>query len=86
MVSEVPERAPAGAGEPATPDDHLWGAVHALPEKQRQAVAYHYVADLAYADVGRLMGTSEAAARRSAADGIKALRRVYADSDRETTP
>ena len=52
-------------------------AVRALPDKQRHAVAYHYVADLAYAEVAAIMGTSEAAARRSAADGIKALRRTY---------
>ena len=73
-VAEVPERAerPAGAR-----DDDLWDAVRALPDKQRQAVAYRYVADLAYADVAAAMGTSEAAARRSAADGVRALRRVY---------
>jgi RNA polymerase sigma factor (sigma-70 family) len=52
----------------------LWRAVAALPAKQRQAVAYHYVADLPYRQIGELLGTSEAAARRSAADGIAALR------------
>ncbi len=60
------------------PDEQLWAAVRALPDKQRHAVVYHYVADLPYADVAALTGTSEAAARRSAADGIKALRRNYA--------
>ena len=79
-VPEVPERAgsPVAAGL-AGRDDDLWDAVRALPDKQRQAVAYHYVADLPYAEVGALMGTSEAAARRSAADGVKALRRRYPD-------
>jgi RNA polymerase sigma factor (sigma-70 family) len=74
-VAEVPER--SGGTEPALPDQPLWTAVRALPEKQRHAVAYHYLADLAYADVAAIMGTTEAAARRSAADGIKALRRTY---------
>jgi RNA polymerase sigma factor (sigma-70 family) len=74
-VSDVPER-PGGA-EPALPDERLWAAVRDLPTKQRHAVTYHYVADLAYADVATIMGTSEAAARRSAADGIKALRLRY---------
>ncbi len=74
-VPEVPERA-TGA-EPALADEALWQAVRALPTKQRHAVAYHYVADLAYAEVAAVMGTTEAAARRSAADGIKALRRTY---------
>jgi RNA polymerase sigma factor (sigma-70 family) len=84
-VGEVPER-PGGA-EPALPDQRLWAAVRDLPAKQRHAVAYHYVADLAYADVGAIMGTSEAAARRSAADGIKALRLKYPGSTpREEMP
>jgi RNA polymerase sigma factor (sigma-70 family) len=74
-VQDVPERR-VGA-EPSLPDQPLWQAVRELPPKQRHAVAYHYVADLAYAEVAAIMGTSEAAARRSAADGIKALRRTY---------
>ena len=73
-VAEVPER--AGVDQPVR-DDELWAAVRALPDKQREAVAYRYVADLPYADVAGLMGTSEAAARRNAADGVKALRRRY---------
>jgi RNA polymerase sigma factor (sigma-70 family) len=86
-VQEVPERA-AGA-EPSLPDEPLWEAVRKLPAKQRHAVAYHYVADLAYAEVGAIMGTSEAAARRNAADGIKALRRTYppaSGSGQQTLP
>ena len=72
-VDPAPE--PAGAvPEPALPDPGLWAAVAALPPKQRGAVAYHYAADLAYAEVAVLLGTSEAAARRSAADGIASLR------------
>jgi DNA-directed RNA polymerase specialized sigma24 family protein len=60
-----------------------------LPDKQRHAVAYHYVADMAYAEVAAVMGSTEAAARRNAADGIKALRRGYPPdppSTQETTP
>jgi RNA polymerase sigma factor (sigma-70 family) len=73
-VADVPER---GAPPPTGRDDDLWDAVRALPDKQRQAVAYRYVADLAYADVAAAMGTSEAAARRNASDGVLALRRSY---------
>lgn len=75
-AGSVPER-PAADGIPAEPDTALWDAVRALPAKQRGAVAYHYLADLPYLEVGKLLGTSEAAARRSAADGIAALRNVY---------
>ena len=46
----------------------------ALPDKQRAAVAYPSVADLPYAEVAALIGGSEAAARRAAADGIASLR------------
>jgi RNA polymerase sigma factor (sigma-70 family) len=74
-VQDVPER--AGGAEPLAPDEALWEAVRQLPAKQRHAVAYRYVADLAYAEVAAIMGTSEAAARRNAADGIKSLRRTY---------
>jgi RNA polymerase sigma factor (sigma-70 family) len=83
-VAEVPER--ASHAELGVPDASLWDAVRELPAKQRHAVAYHYVADLPYAEVAVLMGTSEAAARRSAADGIKALRRTYPVTPQEATP
>jgi len=74
-VPQLPER--VDGGEPAVSDEALWRAVRALPDKQRHAVAYRHVADLAYPDVAAIMGTSEAAARRSVADGLKALRRTY---------
>lgn len=63
-------------------DTELWAALAALPPKQRSAVVYHHVAGLPYAEVGALLETSEAAARRSAADGIARLRQHY----QEDTP
>lgn len=56
------------------PVEHLHAALAALAPKQRQAVAYHYLADLPYADVAGILDCSEAAARRNAADGIARLR------------
>lgn len=64
--------------DPDPADPALAAAVAALPDKQRHAVAYRYLADLAYADIAALLGGTEAAARRSAADGIAALRRTSA--------
>src|SRR4051794_24398773 len=64
-MAEIPER-PDGA-EPAVADDGLWLAVRALPDKQRHAVAYRYVGDMAYPEVAPFRGTSDAAARRNAA-------------------
>jgi RNA polymerase sigma factor (sigma-70 family) len=76
-VEEVPEQADTGGvglnGEP-----ELWRAVRGLPTKQRAAVLHRYVNDLAYADIGRVMGCSEDAARRSVHEGLKKLRTVWA--------
>lgn len=80
-VDPIPERPDPAAG-PSDEDDELWTAVADLPEKQRAAVAYHYVADLPYTEVARLIGTSEAAARRSAADGIATLRKRFGKKER----
>ncbi len=82
-VDQLPER--AVSDEPDTPDDALWAAVRALPNKQRHAVAYRYAADLSYADVAALLGGTEAAARRAAADGIAALRRALPHPASEVT-
>jgi RNA polymerase sigma factor (sigma-70 family) len=67
-------------------DDGLWNAVRTLPEKQRQAVAYHYVAGLPYAEIAEIVGGSPDAARRAAADGIKALRKYYPGATRKGAP
>ncbi len=71
-----PEPAPVD-GTPEVADPALWAAVRALPPRQRQAVALHYVGDLAYDDVARAMGCSTDAARRSAFEGVRRLREVW---------
>ena len=58
-------------------DTELVSALAALPPKQRGAVVYRYLADLPYAEIAALLDCSQAAARRSAADGIARLRRHY---------
>jgi RNA polymerase sigma factor (sigma-70 family) len=68
---------PASRADPADRDLDLWPALARLPDKQRQAVAYHHIAGLPFADVAALLGNSPAAARRAAADGIKTLRALY---------
>jgi RNA polymerase sigma factor (sigma-70 family) len=75
-VGEVPE-APTALGVPGARDDDPWQAVRALPEKQRQAVAYHSVAGLPYAEIAEILGGTADAARWAAADGIKNLRKNY---------
>lgn len=75
-VAEIPEK-PTGLGVPGAGDGGLWQAVGALPEKQRQAVAYHYVVGLPYAEIAAILGGTTDAARRAAADGIRNLRKNY---------
>jgi RNA polymerase sigma factor (sigma-70 family) len=61
----------------AIPDTELWTAVSALPDGQRTAVVYHYVAGFPYAEIAALTETTVAATRRRAADGIANLRKHY---------
>ncbi|MBC6461916.1 RNA polymerase sigma factor [Actinomadura sp. HBU206391] len=75
-VDELPEP-PSRTGRPEDWDGDLWSALKALPARQRQAVAYHYLAGLPYKEIAALCGGSTDAARRAAADGIKTLRKTY---------
>ncbi len=77
-VAEVAERpdpaaSPAAAGSTAT-GDH-WERVRALPTRQREVLTLRYAADLTHAEIALALGCSEEAARRAAADGLKALRK-----------
>lgn len=74
-TGDVPDTPAPPAPDGTDPD--LTVAVTRLPPKQRQAVAYHYLAGLPHADVAAILGGSTDAARRAAADGIAALRRTY---------
>jgi len=79
-LEELPER-PTTEGIPEAPDADLWAALGALPLKQRQTIAYHYVGGLPYAEVAVLVGGSTDAARRAASDGIASLRKTYLTGD-----
>jgi DNA-directed RNA polymerase specialized sigma24 family protein len=58
--------------------DH-WERVRALPPRQRAVLTLRYAADLTHAEIALALGCSEEAARRAAADGLKALRRKVSD-------
>jgi len=78
-VADPPEPAgpsAAAGGDELARDLDLAAAVAALPAKQKQAVAYHYLTGLPYAEIAEILGGSADAARRAAADGIAALRRT----------
>ncbi len=74
-TDHVPET--AAPAQPDGPDPDLAAAMRRLPPKQKQAVAYHYLAGLPHGDVAAILGGSTDAARRAAADGIATLRRTY---------
>lgn len=78
-VAALPDR-PSPIGVPGSADDELVDAVKALPAKQRQAVAYHYLVGLPYAEIATILGGSTAAARKAASDGIATLRTKYPDA------
>ena len=71
-VADVPEE-PREGGR----DLDLAATLATLPRRQREAVAYHYLAGLPYAEVAAVTGGSTDAARRAAADGIARLRKTY---------
>ena len=75
-VEELPDRV-SSSGRPESWDGDLWDALAGLPDKQRATVAYHYLAGLPYREIADIVGGSTDAARRAAADGIRALRAVY---------
>jgi RNA polymerase sigma factor (sigma-70 family) len=76
-MGELPEQV-APVDTPLNGEPEVWGAVRELPTKQRAAVLHRYVNDLAYGDIGQVMGCSEEAARRSVHEGLKKLRTVWA--------
>jgi RNA polymerase sigma factor (sigma-70 family) len=73
----LPDR-PATSGAPGDGEPDLWAAVAALPERQRLAVAYHFLGGLRHTETAELIGGTPEAVRRAAADGIRSLRHSYA--------
>lgn len=81
-VSDPPEPAVHADGpERSQENSALWAEVAALPERQRQAIAYHYFGGLPHTETAELIGSTPAAVRRAAADGLAALRRHRSDLD-----
>lgn len=72
-MDELPA-VPSTLGIPSDGRGELLDAVRQLPQRQRQAVAYHHLAGLPYKDIAELLGGTPEAARRAAADGIRVLR------------
>ena len=80
-VATQPDTARAVTDDRFDAEVEVIHALHDLPPKQRQAVSYHYLGGLPYAEVAAIIGGNAAAARRAAADGISQLRRTYASAN-----
>ncbi|MGV9479279.1 RNA polymerase sigma factor [Gordonia aichiensis] len=81
-VALVPDRDDASAAH--TGDRvGVWDVVALLPDRQRLAIAYHYLGGLPHTETAKLLGSTPEAVRRAAADGMKTLRRMLADTPRE---
>jgi DNA-directed RNA polymerase specialized sigma24 family protein len=80
-VADVSDAAAVAAGggldSPDGRDLDLPRSLARLPERQRFAVAYHYLAGLPYAEVAAVIGGTAEAARRAASDGIANLRKIH---------
>src|SRR3954452_14999638 len=81
-VEQLPEHPTADA---ELPDSALWDQVRQLPERQRTAVALHYVLDLPHTDIARTLQTTPAATRRLVSDALASLRRTSVTSERQDT-
>jgi RNA polymerase sigma factor (sigma-70 family) len=75
-TNELPER-PATDSRAEAWESGLWEALEALPLKQRQTIAYHYLVGMPYLEVAQIVGGSQHAARRAASDGIATLRKTF---------
>ena len=73
-VLQPEECVPDRPVEQPLPDLDLWDALARLTDGQRTAVVHHHLAGLPFAEVAELTGTSPAAARKAASDGVKRLR------------
>ena len=84
-TDRLPERV-SRRGNPGDDAHRVWSSVAALPERQRLAVAYHYLGGLPHAETAEIIGGTPEAVRRAASDGIKNLRQQHADEDATGAP
>ncbi|MCP2342226.1 RNA polymerase sigma factor [Actinomadura rupiterrae] len=75
-VPELPE-APTADGAVGADGAEVWTLVGELPEKQRQAITFRYLAGMSYAEIATVLGGTVEATRRASADGLKNLRKNY---------
>lgn len=75
-VEELPE-IPVAAEQSLNGSSDVWSAARDLPAKQREALLYRFAADLPYAEVAEVLGTSEEAARQRVSEALRNLRKAW---------
>ena len=75
-MEELPE-IPVAAEQSVNGSSDVWSAARELPAKQREALLYRFAADLPYADVAEVLGTSEEAARQRVSEALRNLRKAW---------
>lgn len=85
-LGELPERTVDASRSAAdvVEQREVWTLVAALTDRQRDALVYHHVAGMSFVEVAALIGGSEAAVRRAAADARARLRQWMAEDGSAT--
>jgi RNA polymerase sigma-70 factor (ECF subfamily) len=65
----------------STFDDDFWAAVRALPRRQSQCIALHYLEDRSIADIAELLQISPVTVRVHLHEGRAALARVFEEDE-----
>ena len=84
-VQELPD-ALSALGIAGADDTDLWEFVGRLPDKQRHAITFRYLAGMSYAEIAGVLGGTVDAARRASADGLKNLRKNYPGAPSRSDP
>jgi len=64
---------------PGESEGDLWQAIHALPDRWREAILCRYVEGMPFADVGQVLGVSEDGAKKVVRRALTALRNALRD-------
>lgn len=68
--------------DPMAGDPEFWGAVRALPRRQAQVVALHYLEDLPVSEVAEILDISPGSVKRHLHEGRRTLaRRLHEDEE-----
>lgn len=73
---------PSPSGGSTLPDPHLWAAVAALPDGQRDTVVLRFVLDWSHERIATALGVTPGTARSRLSRGLEALRAQLAEERR----